>query len=178
MSFLVHCSLQDTFCFHCTCITSNRTGSPVAERGHDTVLLAGQLTWSHCVGARAVWTPRQQKQTQQGCGVTQLGTLYTFTKTQRRVVWNLKDQINWIILIFSSRFLLSGFLLTLAPHTTQYLRRNRIHWQVTGLGKKQLSLKITGGWTKTLFTPPTLFSLWIVWGPDKTWTQGLDFWSF
>lgn len=49
---------------HSTCVTSNRTRRPVAERGHDTVLLAGQLTRSHRDGARAVRTPRQQKHTQ------------------------------------------------------------------------------------------------------------------
>lgn len=53
---------------HSTCVTSNRTRRPVAERGHDTVLLAGQLTRSHRAGARAVRTPRQQKHTHSAAG--------------------------------------------------------------------------------------------------------------
>lgn len=44
-----------------TCITCNWTRCPVTEWGHDTVLLAGQLAWSHCAWARTVWTPKQKQ---------------------------------------------------------------------------------------------------------------------
>ena len=61
------------------------------------------------------------------------------------------------MLIYSSRFLLSGFLLTLAPHTTQYLRLNRIHWQITGLEKKTAFFKNHWGLNKnTVYTSHTL----------------------
>lgn len=132
------------FFFHCTCVTSNRTRCPVAERGHDTVFLAGQLTWSHCAGARAVWTPRQQKHTQRGCRLTLLGTLYTFTKPQR-VVWKKEK-----------------------PGGTHPSHSSYYDWI---LGKYQTRRKL-------LVPPPRFFGLRIVYGPDKTWINGLDFRSF
>lgn len=79
----------NSFFSHCTCVTSDRAGSPVAERGNDTIFLAGKLTWPYRAGARAVWTPRQQKHTQRDCRVTWLETLYTFTKTEQQ---DLKGQ--------------------------------------------------------------------------------------
>lgn len=53
---------DDEAIFLSTCVTANWTRRPVAEGRHDAVLLTGQLTRSHRVGARAVGTPEQQKQ--------------------------------------------------------------------------------------------------------------------
>lgn len=122
--------VNNLFFFHSTCVTCDRTRRPVAERGHDAVLLAGQLTRSHCAGPRAVRTSRQQKHTQRGCRVTPPGIIYTVATKQQQ------DQINCKMLISSGRLMVSGSV----GDTHPSLLVSFILKSLTAEQKQQLSL--------------------------------------
>ena len=149
------------FFSHCTCVTGSRTRRPVAERGHDAVLLAGQRAGSHRAGPGAVWTPRQRKHTQRGREATLLITLYQNITASGPRSSEVKE--NWIMLIYRSREMLSGLLGD--AHLSQHSDFDSWPPAENCLGENQTAF------LKSQVAEQKLSGLRV---PGKAWMHGLD----